>query len=91
MLGMQLHEKRVLVSKFFAEARDFQVVFEKYDFEKNARELGMMMTILENHDENITLQGPGAVTFTDADGGEVGNPSDDEDLKAVCKTFMKKQ
>ena len=31
-------------------------VFEKYDFEENARELGMMMTILENHDENIKLQ-----------------------------------
>jgi len=74
---MKLYEKRVLISKLFADACDS--VFASYDFEKHARKVGMLMTILENHDDGINIQGHGPVPFTDADGGEVRNPSDDEE------------
>ena len=51
----------------------------QYNFKRNAWKLGMLMTVDGSCDELIDLQGLGHVTFTDADGGEVGGDSEDED------------
>ena len=50
---------------------------KSYDFEKNARKVGMLMTIGEEQYEGVNIQGLGPITFTDAEGGSEGNLSDD--------------
>ena len=52
---------------------------KNYDFEKVAGRLGMLMTVDDESDAGIHLQGLGSVTFTDADGGEDGMSSVDDD------------
>ena len=68
---MKLCEKRVLLSRHFAEA--CERVFETYDFEAHARKIGSLMTILDDFDDNgIFLKGHGPVHFTDAHLCQIG-------------------
>ena len=47
----------------------------------------MLMTADGSGDDKIKLQGLGAVTFSDGDGGSVGNPSDDDDEAEMDPDF----
>ena len=56
----------------------YEAACKQYDFESLALKLGMLMTTDGSGDEKIHLQSIGDVTFSDRDGGSVGNPSDDD-------------
>lgn len=75
--GMSAWEVRAHITHIVYKAYD--EACKSYDFEKNARKLGMLMTIGEEPYEGVDLQGLGPITFTDSDGGSVGDYSNDGD------------
>ena len=75
--GLAMWERRVHITNMLGLA--YARACLEYDFEKNAGKLGMLLTVNGAGDELISLQGLGPVTFTDADGGSIGNPSEDEE------------
>lgn len=71
--GLDMWEKRVHMVKLLMSA--YETACIGYDFEKNARKLGMLMTTDGSHRDEIDIQGIGNVVFSDEDGGSVGDGS----------------
>lgn len=70
-------QKRIHTVKLLIAA--YEKACKEYDFEKNARKVGMLMTVDESQMDDIDIQGIGRVSFCDEDGGSIGeNSSDDE-------------
>ena len=75
--GLKAWEKRVVTSQFAGRA--WARLCDTYDFEASALRLGLLMTIDGSGDESIRIQGLAEkYTFTDADGGPVGEESEDD-------------
>lgn len=74
---MAMWEKRVLITRLAAQA--WENVCSRFDFEKASTRLGMRMTVDGSGDDKIKIQGMADYCFTDADGGEQGDMSDEGD------------
>ena len=68
--GFAMWEKRVLITRLAGEA--WERVCERFDFEKAATRIGMMLTIDGTGDDLLKIQGVEKYSFTDADGGPAG-------------------
>jgi hypothetical protein len=74
--GMAMWERRVHVTHMLRNAYDRAC--KLYDFEKNAKQIGMLLTIDGTDDDLIQMQGLKLYGFSDADGGSEVRSSDDE-------------
>ena len=94
MEGMALWEKRVHLTHMLQKA--YARACSQYDFEKNAAQLGMLMTADGTGDGLIKLQGFENYSFTDADGGDDGQGSsadeveEEEDVDPKASLVVKK-
>ena len=70
-------EKRVHITNIVHKA--YVKACKNYNFEKNAAKVGMRMTTDGSGDELINLQCVGHVSFSDADGGEPPEYSEEEE------------
>lgn len=86
-------KKRVLITRLAAEA--WEHVCARFDFERAATRIGMLMTIDGSGDELIKIQGVPQYSFSDADAGETtGTSSDpvqhgeDPDEQAILESII---
>ena len=75
--GLEMWQKRIHMVKMLMIAYD--KACSSYDFEKNARQIGMLMTTDDSDRDDIDIQGIGNVAFTDEDGGSIGEGSVDDE------------
>ena len=79
MEGMAMWEKRVHLTHMLQKA--YARACSQYDFERNAAQLGMLMTADGTGDGLINLQGFENYSFTDADGGDDGQGSSVDEVE----------
>lgn len=79
-------KKRVLITRLAAEA--WEKVCSRFDFEKAATRIGMLMTIDGTNDEQIQIQGVEHYSFRDADAGATANDLPDDGRDPEEETFL---